>query len=147
MHKECNGRFGFKVASEILRHDQHTAIPGGRIREIRFFGLRTLPIAIATNVHGAVTKQSLRSVDIPAAVLSTLSQLASGRPLAEKRTIHGSHVLGTAGRPSSYSKIICHRWSGRTSCGGDQLRRDSTGYRQSFSTYSYPCSNHCLVPS
>ena len=77
-----------------------TAIPGGRIREIRFFGLRTLPIAIATNVHGAVTKQSLRSVDIPAAVLSTLSQLASGRPFAEKRTIHGSHILGTAGGPS-----------------------------------------------
>ena len=46
IHKESNGRFGFKVASEILRHDQHTAIPGGRIREIRFFGLRTLPSVI-----------------------------------------------------------------------------------------------------
>ena len=42
IRKESNGRFGFKVTSEILRHDQHTAIPGGRIREIRFFGLRTL---------------------------------------------------------------------------------------------------------
>ena len=42
IHKESNGRFGFKVASEILRHDQHTSIPGGRICEIRFFGLRTL---------------------------------------------------------------------------------------------------------
>ena len=42
IRKESNGRFGFKAASEILRHDQHTTIPGGRIREIRFFGLRTL---------------------------------------------------------------------------------------------------------
>ena len=44
IRKESNGRFGFKAASEILRHDQHTTIPGGRIREIRFFGLRTLTI-------------------------------------------------------------------------------------------------------
>ena len=43
IRKKSNGRFGFKVASEILRHDQHTTIPGGRIREIRFFGLLTLP--------------------------------------------------------------------------------------------------------
>ena len=54
------------------------------------------PLAIATNVHGAVTKQSLleslRSVGIPAAVLSTLSRFASGGPLAAKRTIHGSHT-------------------------------------------------------
>ena len=42
IRKKSNGRFGFKAASEILRHDQHTTIPGGRIREIRFFGLRTL---------------------------------------------------------------------------------------------------------
>ena len=45
LYIEGNGRFGFKVASEILRHDQHTAIPGGRIHEIRFFGLRTLTMA------------------------------------------------------------------------------------------------------
>ena len=44
IRKESNDRFGFKVASEILRHDQHTAIPGGRIREIQFLGLRTLTI-------------------------------------------------------------------------------------------------------
>ena len=37
IRKESNGRFSFKVASEILRHDQHIAIPGGRIREIQFF--------------------------------------------------------------------------------------------------------------
>ena len=30
------------MALEILRHDQHTAIPGGKIRDNRFFGLRTL---------------------------------------------------------------------------------------------------------
>ena len=42
IHKESKGRFGFKVASEILRHDQHTAIPEGRICEIRLFSLRTI---------------------------------------------------------------------------------------------------------
>ena len=41
IRKESNSRFGFKVAIEILRHDQHTAIAGRKIREIRFFGLRT----------------------------------------------------------------------------------------------------------
>ena len=40
--KKSNSSIWFKVVSEILRHDQHTAIPEGIIREIRFFGLRTL---------------------------------------------------------------------------------------------------------
>ena len=51
IRKKSNDRFGFKVASEILRHDQHTTIPGGRIREIRFFGLRTLAIAFDLPMH------------------------------------------------------------------------------------------------
>ena len=56
------------------------------------------PFAIATNVHGAFTKQSLRSFGIPAMVLSTLSRFASGGPVVAKRTIHGSHTW--SGRPS-----------------------------------------------
>ena len=32
------------MALEILRHDQHTAIAGGKIHDNRFFGLRTLVI-------------------------------------------------------------------------------------------------------
>ena len=60
------------------------------------------PLAIATNVHGTFTKQSLRSVGIPAAVYPPqLSRFASGGPLAAEQTIHGSHT-----------------WSGGTSCGG-----------------------------
>ena len=62
------------------------------------------PFAIAKNVHGAFTKQSLRSFGIPAMVLSTLSRFASGGPAAAKQTIYGN--------------IICRRWSGGTSCGG-----------------------------
>ena len=46
IRKESNGRVGFKVASGILRHEKHTAIPAGKIREIRFFGLRTLPTVV-----------------------------------------------------------------------------------------------------
>ena len=72
IRKESNDRFGFKVASEILRHDQHTAIPGGRIREIRFFGLRTLTtiegyfitctvLEVHQNYHGYVVKVSVKN--------------------------------------------------------------------------------------
>ena len=72
------------------------------------------PFTNATNVHGAFTKQSLRSVGIPPTVLSTLSQLASGGPLAAKRTIHGSHTWSGG---TIYSNIICRRWFGGTGCG------------------------------
>ena len=70
---------------------------------------------ITTSVHGAFTKQSLRSVGIPAAVLSTLSRLASGEPLPAKWTIHGRHTWSGG---TIYGNTICRRWSGRgTNCG------------------------------
>ena len=43
IRKENNGRFGFKEAMKKLQHDQHTAIAGGKICEIHFFGLWALP--------------------------------------------------------------------------------------------------------
>ena len=50
------------------------------------------PFTITTNVHSIFTQQLLHSVSILATVLSTLSQLASGGPLAAKQIIHGSHT-------------------------------------------------------
>ena len=78
------------------------------------------PFAIATNMHGAFTKQSLRSVGILAMVLSSLNWLASGQ------IIHASHKLvqGTI-----YGNIICCRWSGRPVVAGDQLWHDRSTWR------------------
>ena len=74
IRKESNSRFGFKVASEILRHDQHTAIPEGRIRKIQFFGLRTLqPVAILSHrpleAVNSVSTVSLPMLHLPCTVL------------------------------------------------------------------------------
>ena len=73
------------------------------------------PFAIATDVHGAFTKQSLRSVGFPAVVLSNLNWFASGGPLAAKRTIHGSHTW--SGGPSTATQFAADGPEG-TSCGG-----------------------------
>ena len=38
--KGSNGRFGFKVALEILQHDQYTAIAGGKFVRFDFLVCR-----------------------------------------------------------------------------------------------------------
>ena len=74
-------------------------------------------------MHGAFTKQSLHSVGIPVTVLSTLSQFASGGPLAAKRTIHGSHTW--SGGPSTATQFAADGPGGPVMA-GDQLWHDST---------------------
>ena len=52
----------------------------------------------------------------------TMSWFSPGGPLATKRTIHGSHIVGPGG--TIYSNTICSRWSGGPVVAGDHLRRD-----------------------
>ena len=39
------------MALEILRYDQHTAIAGGKIRDNRFFGLRSYAVVQIVMSH------------------------------------------------------------------------------------------------
>ena len=92
IHKESNGRFGFKVASEILRHDQHTAIPGRTIREIRFFGLRTLSFLAPSSASSG-----LKRVPYRRGVVTTISVLEFSKqhsPLLKYRIPQSIENLG-----------------------------------------------------
>ena len=84
------------------------------------------PFAIATNVHGAFTKQSLRSVGIPAAVLSTLSRFTNGGPLAARRTHPWQPYLVWGDHLWQHNREFAADGPGGPVVAGDQLRRDSS---------------------
>ena len=66
--KKVTADIGFKVALEILWHNQHTAV-GRQIHDISLFGLRPLPTFSCTCSKSPLYKLSLVAASVIASLL------------------------------------------------------------------------------